>query len=829
MSSDSARYVEVAFPVPVRRTFTYRVPDDLADSAMPGVRVLASFGRQTLDGVIVADAGTPDLPPARIKPLIDALDEEPFFSPELLDLCHWTADYYLCSWGEALQAAVPGGSRMLHRRRVSLTEEGASVDTRELKSHTPIQARLLNALRHRNGQTVEQLRKAMPKSAVYAPLAALESRGWVAVEQEVSGGVSTKTVQVARLTKPPVEIADLAKRLRKRAPKQVAILEHLCRVTDDVPVRQLLREAQTTYGTVKALEAKELIVVHEEEELRSALNDELEGLAFSSDPLLLNDEQRDAFSPIANAIDAERHETTVLYGVTGSGKTEVYMQAIQRAINLKRGVICLIPEIALTPQTMRRFVSRFGMRVAVMHSRLSAGERYDEWRRVRRGDADIVVGPRSAVFAPVERLGLVIIDEEHETTYKQEEPSPRYHAREVAEYRARQANAPLVLGSATPSLESMWRVEAGRYRLARLKRRVMDIALPEVHTIDMREELRKENRSIFSQKLRDAIQNRLDNDEQTIMFLNRRGFSSYVFCRDCGQAAKCPDCVIGMTYHKRQDILICHHCGRVNRPPQVCPKCGSHRIRQMGLGTQQVEELSRQEFRNARIARMDADTTTRKGSHEAILGRFRDGDLDILIGTQMIAKGLDFPNVTLVGVILAETSLYLPDFRASERSFNLLTQVAGRSGRSERGGEVIFQTYQPDHYSIVTAQRHDYDAFCAHEFPERKLYGYPPYAHACRYLIRGEHEKDVIDAAHLIKRTLEPLIESGDGEDVTLKGPAATPMARIRGQYRWHLLLCCESPKRLQSLGKRTLDETAAKFRRGDVTLTVDMDPMNLL
>ena len=821
-----AQYAEVALPLPMQQEFTYAIPDELAANARRGSRALAPFGPQKLEGVIVGLRD--DIPPEaqRIRPLLDALDGEPFFSDAMLDLCRWVGDEYLASWGEALAAAIPGGLRVTARRRVWLADGVDAGALAGLTSRAPLQHAILGALLQRDGQTVNRLRALMPGSAVHSPVATLTARGLVRVEHEFGRGSGPRRVLTASLTHTPRETVEKIEALRARAPKQALALQFLCRVEGAAPVSQVVRETGAGHGALRSLESKGLVLIEETEEYRGSYADESGGLDLSTTPLPLNPDQAHAVAAIGAAARSGSHQTFLLHGVTGSGKTEVYMQAMQPVLDAGRSALVLVPEIALTPQTVTRLVQRLGRRVAVLHSRLSGGERYDEWQRIRRREADIVVGPRSAVFAPVVELGIVIVDEEHESTYKQDEPAPRYHAREVARRRADVAEAPLVLGSATPALESLYRVRTGHDRLLSMPKRVLDIAMPTVHIVDMREELQLGNATIFSGRLREGIEKSLSRDEQVILFLNRRGHSTYVFCRDCGHVETCDDCHVSLTFHRRQALLLCHHCGHVRKPPDTCAECASHRIRHLGLGTQQVEEAAREMFQEARVTRMDADTTTRKGSHGEILQAYRDHEIDILVGTQMIAKGLDFPNVTLVGVILADTTLYLPDFRAAERSFNLLTQVAGRSGRSSRGGEVVFQTYQPEHYSIVAASNHDYDAFSEQELAQREEYDYPPYFRAVRLLLRGEDERDVIESG----RRLADLVEELRGEDdrwalVIAKGPVPAPMSRVRGMYRWHLLLRSVDADDARSLARAALD----RHPKGRATIIVDADPMSLL
>jgi primosomal protein N' (replication factor Y) len=822
-------FAQVVFPLPMNRAFTYAIPPDLAETVHRGSRVLAPFGRQTLEGVVVETTSETDVAESRVRPLLDCFDDEPFFSEELLDLCRWVGETYLSSWGEALDAATPAGVRVVAHRRVFLTEMATPDAVSALRTRSPMQAAILDALASRDGETVDRLRLAVGGASPYHALARLAATGFVRIEEELREGASPKTVLVAELVPSPEEASRLLAELREKAPKQASALETLCRRNDAMPVAELVRETDATYGVIRALEAKGLLRVHDVEESRSAFSDEVEALALSAEPLPLNRDQKSAVDAILDAFETGRGGVFVLRGVTGSGKTEVYLHAIRRVLDAGRSAILLVPEIALTPQTVSRLVARFGLRVAVLHSRLSAGERYDEWRRVRSGDADIVVGPRSAIFAPVRRLGIAILDEEHEGSYKQDDPAPRYHAREVATYRAARNGAPLVLGSATPSLESHYRTITGEYRLLGMPSRVGDIALPPVHVCDMREELKRGNRTIFAERLRVAVADRLRRGEQTMLYLNRRGFSTYVFCRDCGYVEQCPICHISLTHHEQTRILVCHHCGYVRPMPAKCPQCAGKRIKYLGLGTQQVEEETRKAFPKARIARMDADTTATKGAHERILDAFRRGEQDILIGTQMIAKGLDFPRVTLVGVLLAETSLNLPDFRAGERTFNLLTQVAGRSGRSTLGGEVVFQTYTPEHFSIVAAQRHDYEAFCEQELKVREQYGYPPYTRALRVLLRSEDERAVIEASQSLGNTMTTLAKEERFGGIVVKGPAQAPFARIRGQNRWHILLCASSAEALREFVSRTLEDSPPTVTKGVVAVTIDVDPLTVL
>jgi primosomal protein N' (replication factor Y) len=550
-------------------------------------------------------------------------------------------------------------------------------------------------------------------------------------------------------------------------------------------------------------------------------------------PLALMPEQAAALATIVAACDAAAETSSsapaaspprpiLLHGVTGSGKTEVYLQAIAHVLARERGAIVLVPEIALTPQTVQRFAGRFGARIAVLHSALGGGERHDEWQRIRKGEARVVIGPRSAVFAPVERLGLIVVDEEHEPGYKQEE-APRYHARDVAVMRARLEPCAVVLGSATPSLESWHNARRGKYLLARLPRRADNAAMPLVHVVDMRRELARSGRvQVFSRLMLEAIGDRLGRGEQTMLFLNRRGYATALICPACGFAAVCEDCGVAFTYHRVDDCLRCHICGGWRRPPPACPACHDPRFRYTGFGTQRVEQIVARCFPRARVARLDTDTTARKLSHEEILGAFRAGRTDILIGTQMIAKGLHFPNVTLVGIVLADSTLHLPDFRAGERTFQLLAQVAGRTGRGATPGEVVVQTYTPEHPAVTAARTEDFEAFAAGELPAREKLGYPPFTRLACLTLRGTDEQQVAVAAAGLARVLRET--AGAGVRVSDSSPA--PLAKARGQYRYQVLL--RSPSAAELL--RTLRPALREHRppKG-VVLAADMDAFSLM
>src|SRR6184192_2251707 len=619
---------------------------------------------------------------------------------------------------------------------------------------------------------------------------------------------------------------DQVDNLRKRAPRQAELFEAIAKLEKPMPAAELLRKTSFDNQTLRALVKRGLIKLREETVERDPHADE-QFIATTS--LELNPEQAPALSKITEALAApERAKPILLHGVTGSGKTEIYLQAIRVALERGRSAIVLVPEISLTPQTVERFKSRFAEMhevVAVLHSHLSQGERHDEWHKIHSGRARIVIGARSAVFAPLKDVGLIIVDEEHETTYKQEE-APRYHARDVAVVRAKIEKCAVVLGSATPSLESYHNATIGKYQLVTLTQRVDQKQMPLMRIVDLRQERRKEKKAaILSEKLSQAIADRLEKREQTILFLNRRGFSTSLLCSNCGEARNCPNCSVALTFHRHPAVpgrLSCHLCGHTAAVPKKCPACGQDALIYYGFGTEKVESTVAQIFPKAVVRRMDADSMTRKEAYRETLRNFRTGKIDILVGTQMIAKGLHFPNVTLVGIINADLALHLPDFRAGERTFQLLTQVAGRAGRGETSGEVFVQTYTPFSPSIQFARHHDFAGYFQQELEFRERCDFPPFKHAILITVRSAHEgRAKLSAETLVRRLKESL-----GSEFILGDTTPAPLEKLQGQFRFHILLRGEAIMRLSRLARETLDKLPLPE---DVIATVDVDPYQLL
>ena len=609
--------------------------------------------------------------------------------------------------------------------------------------------------------------------------------------------------------------------LPKRAKKQREILEYFIHHTDPIEQRTFLQKLKTSSSTLQPLIDRGLIKKVPKQIYRNPYED---SDIKPTEALPLSPQQKNAIEPIWESVENKEHRVFLLHGVTGSGKTEVYLQAIERVLEKGQEAIVLVPEIALTPQMVHRFKGRFGKDVAVLHSGLSQGEKFDEWTKIQRKEVRVAVGARSAIFAPFENLGIIIIDEEHETSYKQDE-QPKYHAREVAKFRGEYHQCPVILGSATPLLESYARAKKGVYTLLEMPHRMNKQAMPPVEIIDMRDELHAGNRTMFSRRLMEAIQDKMAKGEQIVLFLNRRGYSTFVMCRECGDTVKCPSCDISLTYHKATNELKCHYCNY--RIPMVteCPTCQSQSVRYFGTGTQKVEESLLQLLPDAKIIRMDVDTTRRKGAHERLLRAFSEKKADILLGTQMIAKGLDFENVTLVGVLAIDTMLQLPDFRSSEKTFQLLTQVSGRAGRHHLPGEVIIQTYSPEHYSIDLASKYDYDQFFYKEMEMRRQFRYPPYYYLT--LLNVSHPNEM--KAYEVTKTITQLLRKHLSNQVTILGPTPSPIVRINNRYRYQCMIKYKNEPNQLAVIRKILNYYHDEMIKNDLMIQVDLEPYQLM
>ncbi|MBW7865542.1 MAG: primosomal protein N' [Candidatus Hydrogenedens sp.] len=816
---NGAAFADVVFALPVDQAFTYAVPESLRDRAAPGMRALAPVRNRVETGYVVAVKARTAV--AEVRPLLDLPDPEPVFDADMLELCRWMADYYCCSWGEALQCALPAGIRSGERKkRYRLVPEmvsGARLSER--------QARIAGALLQRGPLTRGQLAKVGGGQALSNTLQALVKRGLV-IEEDAGeeAGVSALTETWVRVVEEAVPDDETLDKFQRRAAKQAAVYMDLLHGDPERAATALYDKHRADSTVLAALEKRGWIQRFQRELYRAP---DMGAAPGGAEKHPLNTEQRAAWRAVCDAAGEGRYQTFLLRGITGSGKTEVYLQAIERILELGRDAIILVPEISLTPQTVGRFYARFRQNIAVLHSGLSQGERYDEWRRARRGEVRIVVGARSAVFAPLPNLGIIIVDEEHDNSYKQNE-TPRYHGRDVAIMRARRMNAVCVLGSATPSVESYHNSGRGKSARIELLRRATSGHLPKVRLVDMRIEAAEQGGQIvLSRTLEEAVRGRVQAGEQCILLLNRRGFAPFVLCPKCGWVANCDNCQVSLTFHSSGGVLKCHYCGAEKPRPEICPACYFNPLIYLGLGTQKAEDYLMHAFPGARVARMDADTTAGKGGHAKILGRFAAGEIDLLIGTQMLAKGHDYPGVTLVGVINADSGLAMPDFRAAEQAFQLLTQVAGRAGRGDKPGEVYIQTYRPKHFAIQAAAGHDYESFYAQEIAHRQKAGYPPFRRLAHFLVESEDAEIAERESFRLRNLGRALLREEEFMGIELVGPAPALIRRVNKRYRWNLALFSRSASRLNT-ATRQLRDRFQENQHAKASLKIDLDPYGM-
>ena len=807
----------------IDRPYTYMVPGELA-GLRPGVRVIVPFGpgNKRTEGLVLAveDIPAPDKP---LKSVLTQLDEEPVLDEEGIHLALWIRERWFCTVYEAARAMLPAGLYYALQDCYQLSDgvdQDVALAAAGRSKHEQRVVELVAPYRH--GLEVGKLREAFGTKDPGPALRSLVEKGVLTLITSASRGVGDKTERWASLAIPPEEALAQVEPKRKTAPLRYAVVELLAGIGEGV-AKEICYFTGATLSTLKALERSGLLVLEEREVLRRPPSEQSQ----PAGPIHLNEEQEEAFRGLNALAAAEKPSAALLYGVTGSGKTQVYLRLIQETLKRGKSALTLVPEIALTPQLMAIYASHFGEEVAVLHSSLPAGERYDEWKRIRSGRARVVVGTRSAVFAPLKDLGLIILDEEQEGSYKSENV-PRYHARDVARYRIGRNNALLVLGSATPSVETMYHARQGDIHLFTLKHRYNEKVLPQVYLADMKEELRAGNPSPLSEPLQIAIQENLERGEQSILFLNRRGASPMVTCLSCGQVPTCPRCSAYLTYHSANRRLMCHYCGHSEPLPDACPECGGS-LKQTGVGTQRVEETLRQRFPGVEVMRMDADTTTASRSHEKLLARFRDERVPILVGTQMVAKGLDFENVTLVGVISADQGLYLDDYRAGERTFSLITQVVGRAGRGSKEGRAIIQTYTPENDVITAAARQDYDHFYEQEIGLRRVRGCPPFASFLVIHVSGPEEGQALRVCAFLRDTLKQWLQKPDYREIDCKvlGPVPAAVAKVNNRYRYRLTLVAPNTRQMRELVAHLVRCAQTDRKNRGVSVTADVDPMN--
>jgi primosomal protein N' (replication factor Y) len=847
--------IEVALPLPLDQTFTYRAGPDGAPAV--GTRVLVPFGRDEKVGWVV---GHPDQGPRgrKVRPLLSVLDREPTVSAEILELARWMAAYYVAPLGITLRAASPAVLTDSSRHVLSLVEnpvDPGSADRGELPSGggpggvgagemaaggaggtTRREAAVLEGLRAAAGpRSVRGLRKALDMGSIWPEVRALVARGLIEHEVVPPAPPPVKTRRVVEVVDWVEDLQELEARFG-RARRQREAYDWLAAAGGRADLKAVLETGGFSRAVIAGLEERGLVTLRDEEVMRDPFRDQPTGEAprFTPTP-----DQARVLEGLVSLLDEDPPPPALVHGITGSGKTLVYIELLREVVlGRGRSAIVLVPEISLTPQTTRRFREQFGDLVAVLHSGLSDGERYDAWRQLRSGEKRIAVGARSAIFAPLPDLGAVIVDEEHEGTYKQSE-APRYHGRDLAVLRAVRAGALCVLGSATPSLETWSNARSGKYRHFSLPERATGQPLPPVRVVDLREARKTGSAagggpggqgsrgSVLAQPLVEAVADRLTRGEQAILLLNRRGYSAFVQCQECGDVRVCPHCSISLTYHRVTSRVLCHHCRYEEPAPRRCERCGSTDLSFRGLGTEQVERVVSETFPSARVARMDVDTTSGKWAHHEILGRVERKEVDILLGTQMIAKGLDFHSVTLVGVINADVGIHLPDFRASERAYQLLSQVAGRTGRGALGGEVIVQTSLPDHFVIRHAVDHDYEGFARRELSEREDPPYPPHVRLANVILSSPEEERAAKAAEAGARWLRNWA-TRHRPDLDVVGPAPSPIERLHGRWRWHFLFRGATPGTVGAAARALMDQYGGQSL-GDVRVSLDRDPVALL
>ena len=802
--------VEVAVGLPVFKTFHYRIPEKMIGSLQIGMRVLVPFKGRKVTGFSI---DLLDQPPKgveeKLREVEDLLDEAPLIDPPMLRFYRWISDYYLHPLGEVIKTGLPPGLQLKSELILSLTQDGT--ESLVQGGSEPIQEKVFKEIGRCGRVSLRKMLKDSPgvsRSQIFS----WKRKGLLHIAPGIEGKeVKPKFEKVVRYQE-----SNVTQRISK---KQADILDWV-KEKGDISYSELSKRFKSPSKAIQSLETKGLLLLSRREVCRDlSVRSEFKPYP-KPEP---TPDQEAVLVEILKGIHSKRFSPFLIYGVTGSGKTEIYLRAIEEILLRGQEAIVLVPEISLTPQLLSRFKDRFGENLALLHSGLGRGERYDQWRRIWKGEVKIAMGARSAIFAPFKNVGIIIADEEHDPSYKQEEKL-KYHARDVAVVRAKQAEATLLLGSATPSLESFYNAEKGKFRLLRLPERIEGKPLPRVEVVDVKKE-----GGLLSEKLKTALQKNIADRKQSLLFLNRRGFANFILCPECGHTFKCPNCSVTLTHHLRDRSLQCHYCDYRIPAPGDCPKCQGHRLQGMGIGTERLEQEIKSLFPETRVARMDRDTTSRRRSHLQILKRLESGGIDILIGTQMIVKGHDFPNVTFVGVVSADTSLHFPDFRSSERTFQLLTQVAGRAGRGEFFGEVVIQTFNPDHYSILRAKDHDYIGFYREEIQFRKDLEYPPFSRFINFRLAGNNEKKTKGMAEEMGRIGQSLLKKPHGKEIEILGPSTAPFAKMRGKFRWQMLAKGKSPQSLHRFAKELSSKMDAPLRGKGVNLDIDVDPVFIL
>ncbi len=819
-------FAEVVFPLPFRKAFIYSVPDDLKDQAKAGVRAVAPFGKRTLTGFILNITSKTSVK-EEIKPIKDIIDDVPIFDKNTFKFYEWISEYYICSLGEALKLAVPHGSEVESKKKIHIDREFAAELFAKEKNKNTIKSKILNELSNRDETSISTLQKLIKKKNIYSVLTALQKLGAITILDEVEKPkVKPKKVKYVKLAKDIAQIYAAFPELERRSPKQVKVLLELISAKGkSLPIAELLHKIEGTKSTIDSLAKKNFVEIFEKEvERRYSEHYTEEHLE-----LVLTDRQQKVVNEVNEFIGKKEFKTFLLHGVTGSGKTQVYIELVKDVLSQNKTALILVPEISLTPQMTSRLFNNFGDTVTVIHSRMSAGERYDSWGRVQKGKSKVVIGARSALFAPLRNIGLIVVDEEHDASYKQSDMIPKYNARDAAVVIGSIFKCPVILGSATPSVESMYNAQTGKYKLLELPERIDDARLPKIILVNIAAERKKKKmENVFSKILLEKIEDRLRKKEGIIILQNRRGFSTQIYCEDCGEVEMCDNCSVPMVYHINKNIIECHYCGLIKDVPGACTNCGSVSIKYFGTGTERVEDELEFYFPNTVINRIDSDSISRKSMLSRILLQFSKGEIDILVGTQMVSKGLDFSRVTLVGVISAETTLWLPDFRADERTFQLLTQVSGRSGRSKVEGEVIIQTMNEKHFALQKVLMNDYAGFYQREISDREKMGYPPFT---RLALIETKDQSNEKAKGAITDFYKELLKYKKW--LKISDPHSAMISRLKGSYRYQILIkgIKGSDPGGAVLRKSILDsfvEFNRKSRYRDVRLIYDVDPQSI-
>lgn len=819
-------YCQVVFPLPFRNAFTYSIPHEFEELISVGVRVVVPFGKRTLTGFVVSLSEATDVK-EKIKNVKDVLDKNPIFDADSLKFYEWISEYYLSSLGEALRNSVPYGSEVESKKKIVAEKEYCRELLSKEKKQNSVKAKILSVLSNKEVINISQLQKEIKNKNIHSALSALEKIGAVSVLSIIENAkVRIKKQKCIRIKKPIDEIYNFLPELEKKSPKQVVVLLELISGKEEILLSDLLKKIKISAASVNSLAQKGFVEIFDKEIERTFTETYKE----DSKIITLTEDQKKVIERVLPPNEESKFETFLLHGVTGSGKTQVYIELAKNAVETGKSVIILVPEISLTPQITSRFFNYFGDITAVFHSRMSLGERYDTWRGIISGKYKVVIGPRSALFAPLQNIGLIVVDEEHDQSYKQQDVVPKYNARDAAIIRGMISKCPVVLGSATPSLESMYNALNGKYVLLELNERIDNAKLPVIKLVDITiEKKKKRMESVFSKTFIDEIDTRIKKKESVIILQNRRGFATQVYCNDCGEVITCDDCSVAMVHHINKNILQCHYCGTSKHIPKACPNCGSLSLKFFGTGTQRVEDELDYYFPNSKIERIDSDSINKKGKLGEILNSFRKGEIDILVGTQMVSKGLDFSNVTLVGVISAETSLWIPDFRADERTFQLLTQVSGRAGRSEKIGEVVIQTQNSKNVVLQKVIENDYKGFYEREILLREQGEYPPFSRIGLIEIKDEKESNARNAINEFAKYINKY-----GNGLNIAPPTEAVISKIKGMYRFQILI--KSKRKTDPSGKllrkailNSFIEFNQKSRYRDIRIILDIDPQSII